>query len=79
VVIRARLIDLEGVTVCEIALPDPPEQPRWYIYAASIPKIAAMVEPEDPIELSVKRIEYRLERRDGGGTYIYRRVTPPWG
>lgn len=80
--IRARLLDLEGVTVTEIALPDDPANPRWYVYSAAAPKInyAAMaVNPLDPLELVVKRIEYRLERRDGGGTYIYRRVTGPWG
>lgn len=80
--IKARLIDLEGTTVCEMALPDEPDNPRWYVYSAAAPKInyaAVREEPLDPLELLIKRIEYKLERRDGGGTYIYRRVTPPWG
>jgi len=80
--IKARLIDLEGQTVCEMALPDDPEHPRYYVFSAAVPKIdygRMSVNVLDPIELVVKKIEYRLERRDGGGTFIYRRVTPPWG
>ena len=75
--LKARLIDLEGVTVQEMAVPD--RYPPTYLVRACAPKIAAMVEPEDPIMLSIKKIVYRLEGRDGGGTYIYRRETGPWG
>lgn len=78
--IVARLIDLEGITVCEMALPDDPENPRWYMYTAAMPKPALKVESEDTPYLSdFKRIEYKLERRTGDNIYIYRRVTGPWG
>jgi hypothetical protein len=80
--IVARLIDHEGVTVANMALDDPPDRPRWYVYSAVCPKITALKVAENIGPDSVhglKTIEYRLERRDGGGTYIYRRVTPLWG
>ena len=79
--ITARLIDLEGRTVCELAVRDDSHIPH-VIEVPTLPKIdyfAARENPEEPLLLDVKKIVYRLERRDGGGTYIYRRVTPPWG
>jgi hypothetical protein len=79
--IVARLIDTEGVTVANMALNDPPERPRPYVYTAATPKPCVMVDPADPLDTvaAFQTIEYRLERRDGGGTFIYRRVTGPWG
>lgn len=83
-VIRARLINHEGVTVTNIAVePASWGGPPHYLETAAMPKITARKMPEDayPDMLlpAVKRILYRLERVDGGGTFIYRQETPPWG
>jgi hypothetical protein len=76
--IRARLLDTEGQTVTELALDDPPNRPRMYVCTVAVVKIRWTPEPIEPYAPDFKRIEYRLERRDGGGTFIYRRVTPLW-
>lgn len=77
--LKARLLDLEGQTVAEHVVAEPP--PRW-IEMAAAPKIeCSWAAPEEPITpaLSIKRIVFALERQDGGGTLIYRRLTGPWG
>jgi hypothetical protein len=78
--LRARLIDLEGVTIGELAVRD--GHPPPVIEVAAVPKLTAKWcdEGADPTALvRVKTIVYRLERRDGAGTLIYRRETGPWG
>lgn len=72
----ARLIDLEGRTLGEVAVKDPPPH---YLYVAVAPRICARFDPEKPYIPDMKQLLFGLERRDGGGTYIYRRETGPWG
>lgn len=73
---RARLIDLEGLTVAEIGLhPVHDGHPPLVIEMAANPKLIT----GEPASVMVKALEYELERVDGGGTLIYRRRTGPWG
>jgi len=77
----ARLIDLEGRTICELSVPDGGQVPH-IIEVPALPKldyVAARENPEQPLVLDVKKIVYRLERQAGDGVLIYRRETGPWG
>lgn len=78
----ARLLDLEGRTVCEVGVVDDPRRVPRVIEVAALPKIdywSARENPDEPIYIDVKKIVYRLERQAGDGVLIYRRVTGPWG
>lgn len=77
----ARLLDTEGVTVKELAVaPSFFGRPPQIIRTAATPLIKMQFDPEpQPMAVTFKYIEYKLERVDGGGTLIYRRITDPWG
>lgn len=80
----ARLLDLEGVTVAEMAVPPRSNgHPPLHLEAAVLLPIKARFvkqeSPEAPIGPIHKRIVYELERVAGDGVLIYRRTTGPWG
>lgn len=52
--------------------------PRELLFAVS-PKIMWTAEPVEPTApLEIRYVRFALERRDGGGTYVYRRESPLW-
>jgi hypothetical protein len=72
---HARLIDLEGVTMCEIVVDGRPP----CIYMQVEEKITLLSPHCGEEYIPCKRIEYRRERETGDGVWVYRRVTGPWG
>lgn len=66
----ARMVDSEGVTWAEFAIECPypvlrmPVPPRFY----------AKLEDPDYSDVGIRTADFQLERRDGGGTLIYRLV-----
>lgn len=77
--IPARLIDCEGVTVANLIVPSNANGgPPWFLDHAVMPKLTCL-KIEDPPEICApmfKRVTFKLERRDGGGTWIYRQESP---
>lgn len=72
-----RLLAVEGRKWGEWVQPG--DRPPPDLVAVSAPPISWCVEPVEPIApVPFKYVRFVLERRDGGGTYIYRRVTPLW-
>lgn len=72
----ARLIDLEGVTMCEFWVDGCPpvidtacNKQLW--------RVPAQLEDDEYIPMVT--IRYERERVTGDGVWIYRRTTGPWG
>jgi len=74
-----RLLDLEGRVVRhDLAAPNPPPQ-YVHLAATRFRPSAPITEHTDPAAaMSYDTITYERERQDGGGTWIYRRITPLW-
>jgi hypothetical protein len=75
--VHIRLIDLEGRTYDEMDWPD--RRDMILIHAYNSRHLTKWQDPDVHGELEFTTIAFRRERQDGGGTWIYRRTTGPWG